>query len=393
MKFSITYMLALGFGASSFSQSGTMNQGEMTVKNVYHEISISNSDDEITQSVGLRGKTFNFIFDTGAPLAISKELQKELKYSMLNKAPLKDAHNKSDTIEIVMVDTIRFGNLTFKNIPAVVIDFQNSPIACRHIDGIIGSNIARFLTVQFNLKEGKIVLTDNLEKLIVATKANPIPIYPDGQSNAFLVVGFGKNLRDTAHFDSGMGKIYDMNIGKARQLISSLGSKPNTVYKGFGISGQGILGNAKWEDVFIINAEISLGSNRIAASQIGTSQTASRIGRELMNYGTLTINYIDKHYYFDAYPKRLNKARANFGFTILTETGKVTAGVVWEGTPAHKNGLTSGSKITSINKKKILNLTTCEAEEILTKEFRKEKIQVEFLKDQTKHTITLDRLN
>jgi Aspartyl protease len=393
MKFSITYMIVFAFGLSALSQSGTMNQGEMLGKNVYHEISIRNSADEIAQSASLKGRTLNFIFDTGAPLAISKEVQKGFKYTVLNKVPLKDAHNKSDTIEIVMVDSIRFGSLAFLNVPAVVLDFKNSPIACRNVDGIIGSNIARFLVVQFNLKRGKIVLTDNLEKLTLASTSNSLPIFPDKQSNAFIAVGLGGQLTDTAHFDSGMGKIYDMNINKARQLVSSLVSKPNAVYKGIGISGQGILGNANQEEMFMINADILLGANRIVASQIGTTQTVSRIGRELMNYGTLTIDYIHKRYYFDVYSEQLNQPRANFGFTVLTESGKVTAGVVWEGTLAQKSGMTSGSKITSINKKTFLNLTSCEVEEILSKEFNKRKIQVEFLKDQTKHIVTLTRLN
>lgn len=237
----------------SFSQNDIMNQGEMITKDVYHEIYIHNTSDEIVQPVALKGKTFKFIVDTGAPLAISKELQSSCKYKVLIKVPVRDAHDRSDTVEIILVDTLRLGNLVFKNVPALVVDFKNSPIGCENVEGLIGSNIVRFLVVQFNLNEGKIVLTDQLEKVNVERKDQSRPVHLDNQSNAFWPVQFENFVTDTAHFDSGMRHVYQMSIYKAKLLSNLINEKPNAVYKGFGISGQGVLGNAPAEEVLMFN--------------------------------------------------------------------------------------------------------------------------------------------
>ena len=385
-SFSLLSLRAIG-------QSKIMNQGEMISKNAYHEISISNSKDEIVQFVNLKNKSFKFIFDTGAPLSISKELQDAIRYPILLKVPMRDAENKSDTINIVSVDTFRLGNITFINIPAVVINLKNSPLGPENIDGLIGSNIARFLIIQFNLNENKIILTDQLDKVNIINKKNPHQIFLDNQSNAFLQISLSNNLMDTAHFDSGMGKFYSMNIKKAEQFISVLDNKTSTVLKGYGVSSQGILGNKNKNTQYMITSSIMLGGSPISRCRIGTTQAVSRIGRELMNYGTLTIDYINKQYYFDIYPNNKYQPSPNFGFQVITEQGKVSAGMVWENTLAQKKGITSGCEIVSINKKTVQNLSSSEIDNIISTQFAKEKIRLTFLKDNKIKKAILYKLN
>jgi hypothetical protein len=374
-----------------FAQEDIMNKGEMISKNIYHEIPLNNTREEIVESVKLKGKSFKFIFDTGAPLAISKELQNSNKFSILQAVPLKDANNNSDTINIVLVDTIRIGEMLFKNIPAIVLDFKNSPIGCQNIDGIIGSNIARFLIVQFDLSKNKIIFTDQPSKITETTLTKKFPINLDNQSNAFFDVNFDNKIIDTVHFDSGMGKFYDMNIKKIDQLISVLDNKKNSVFKGYGVSGQGLLGNAKEEMVYLITTNLGLGNIQIENAQIGTTQTVSRIGRELLNYGTLTIDYISKQYSFEKYHQRLNSPKPSFGFEIITAANKVTVGVVWENTKAQKAGLISGTEILEINGKTFQNKDACEIEKELLDEFSKNKLKVVFIENGVKQKIILSK--
>jgi S1-C subfamily serine protease len=105
------------------------------------------------------------------------------------------------------------------------------------------------------------------------------------------------------------------------------------------------------------------------------------MGRELFNYGTLTINYIKSQYYFDPYPKRLNKEKSNFGFDIIPSQGKVMVSVVWENTLAQKSGLVSGSELVSINDITFQNMNSCEIDSMLLPEFSKKEIKVQFIKN------------
>lgn len=369
-----------------------MNQGEMVSKNVFHEIFFDNSKAGIVQFIQFKGKSCKFILDTGAPLAISKELQKSNKFPIIQTVSVKDANNNSDSINIVLVDTIQIGEMLFKNIPAVVIDFKNSPIGCQHIDGIIGSNIARFLIVQFDLRSNKVIFTDQSNKIINTSTSEKFPIHLDEQSNSFFTVNFNDKFVDTVHFDSGMGKLYDINVNKIKQLLSIIANKEDAVFRGYGISGQGILGNAKEEMVYLINTNFKLGSNQIENAQIGTTQAASRIGRELLNYGTLTIDYINKQYSFKKYPQRLNNYRPNFGFEIIIEESKVIVSVVWENTKAQKVGLVSGTEILSINGKTFQNKNSCEIEKELLQEFSKSELEIVYLENDLKRNITLSKI-
>ena len=207
-----------------------------------------------------------------------------------------------------------------------------------------------------------------------------LPIILDNQSNAFFKVNFNDTIIDSLHFDSGMGKLYDMNISTAKKLIVTFKDEKNNFYKGYGISGQGILGNAQEEETYLINTKFKLGNHIIENAQIGTTPTVSRIGRELLNHGILTIDYIRKQYSFEKYPHRLNHPKPNFGFEIITEENKVIVGVVWENTKAQKAGLVSGTEIKEINGIAFNSKSSCEIEKILEIEFSKKKLRITYLK-------------
>lgn len=392
MRYINIFLLTLFTLKMSLAQDNPMNQGGMISKNGYHEILFVNTHDEIVESILLKGNRLKFILDTGAPLAISKEVQNRINYPVLLRLPFHDANNKSDTISIVSIDTFRLADLTFANIPAVVLDFKNSPIGCENVDGIIGSNLTRFMIVQFNLKEEKIILTDSPDKIKVQNGVRPYPVYLDNQSNAFFRVTFNTVFSDTAHFDSGMGKFYDMHTKKAEQLIAAFDDEKSIIFKGSGVINQGILGRGDGEQQYVLNADLELGSVTLKGCHLSTTRAVSRIGRELLNYGTLTINYPDSQYFFDSYRRTFYIPNPNFGFKHLTENGKVTVGIVWEKTPAEECGLAAGCEILSVNRKTFENLNSCEIDEILSNEFGQEKIDLMFKKNGSLFNSTLYKL-
>lgn len=360
----------------SIGQNNTMSQGEMISKNVYHEIPYTDYKKEIFQSVQLKDKTYKFILDTGAPLVISSELQAKHKFQVLIKTPIKDSNNNSDTIFIVLVDTIKIGEIVFINIPTVVLNFKDSPIACENVDGLLGSNILRFLTVQFNLRKKKVILTDNQDKIdFIGNKNNTL--YLDGQSNAFLKVEFNKTFYDTAHFDSGMRRLYDMDSKAAKNYLISFGDSSVLAYKGVGSSSQGVFGKGKTEQQFLLKAnELNIGNSLIKNIRFNNTNKTSRIGREILQYGTLTLDYPNKIFCFNPYPKNEYIKKQNFGFQPQSQDGKLLVGVVWQDTQADKLGLKSGDEITSINGKSFTNLSSCQINEIVAKAFSKKSIKI-----------------
>lgn len=382
-------LFVLSFG-SLYSQENIINQGQLLTPAVTHEIKYFNTKKEIVDHVVLKNERHKFIFDTGAPLCISKEIQAKNSYDILHKVPMRDATNRVDTVIIVEVDTFAFGNIKILNIPALVVDFKNSPIGCQGIEGIIGSNIARFFIVRFDVLSNKVILTNDSEKIREFPTQDFKPVFLDFQSNAFFEIGFGGGFKDTVHFDSGKSSYYDMNFEIAKSLIET--EKPKH-YKGRGFAGQGVFGTGEIENLFRILSPISLSNVLLDKVIIESTQAKSRIGREVLNYGTLTIDYINSQYSFVKYPKTFYQTKPFYGFDIIAENNKLIASVVWENTVASQKGIHSGDEIISVNGKRFNNLNSCEIESILTKELEKSKIRISFLNNGKERSIKLKSID
>lgn len=393
LKLIVFLFLGLTNSLNVFAQDGVMNQGIMVSKNVLYELPYHDTKKEIFLSVKLKSKPHNFFLDTGAPLSISKELQECNNFPILHIVPLKDAENNSDTIKIVLIDTLSFGNILFQNVPALVLDFKNSPIGCQNIDGIIGSNVVRFLVLQFDVISKKIIFTDQKDKIMISKSSKSIPITLDNQSNAFIPINFKGGYLDTAHFDSGMGKLYDMNFAKAKRNIDVKRIEPNSIYKGFGLTGQGILGSGRPTEAYLIFADFLFCEITIKNSRISTTSTDSRFGRELFNYGILTVDYINKELNFEPYERRINEVKHNFGVEFLIEDNAVKVSIVWGNTKAQKRGLSENTKIIKINGYSFDNKNSCEIEDILNKELAKERIKINCLIRGKERNISLTKID
>ena len=280
-----------------------MNQGEMIGKNVFYQLHYSKIENLIRDSVTLSGSKFNFIFDTGAPLCISKELQAKFHYKIIERAALFDSNNNSDTTLIVCVDTISFGQITFTNIPAVVLDLRNSPLGSEHVEGLLGSNVIRFLTVQFDTKNQSIRFTDN-NSLLNFDSTKSFPLFKDEQSNVSMLITFNNpgssqfnSFTDTAYFDTGSKELCDMNLTSAKKYIAQ-NSIDIVKKRKSGNTSSGILGKGKSnEQIKLAVTELWIGSINIHKTAFQTTSGKSRIGRELFRYGVLTVDYKKSRFY------------------------------------------------------------------------------------------------
>ncbi|MDZ7650333.1 MAG: hypothetical protein U5K54_26110 [Cytophagales bacterium] len=88
----------------------------------------------------------------------------------------------------------------------------------------------------------------------------------------------------------------------------------------------------------------------------------SRLGRSLLQYEYLTLDYINHRYAFEQFEKPLLQNLNDFGFTPVIYERQVIAGTVWEGSEAEKKGLSSGSTIIQINDVKFEDMGDCEIE-------------------------------
>lgn len=355
-----------------------MNQGRLLDKNFYLQFPYSDYRQEMKQTVTLRGKTYQrFILDTGAPLCISRKLQEQHKFPVLFVTEIYDSNNTRDSIVVVTVDTLSIGGVRFINIPAVVIDFSKGPTACENLDGFVGSNVTRFFILQVDTKARQMIFTDQPHKLDIVNQPS-YPVRLDDQSNAYLAVRFNDGFTDTTHFDSGMRRFYHMNDKRAQQFVRQYGEENTVVLTGSGTTNQGIFGSGKASTQMVLKArQMQFGNAILKNAHFEITNNPSRIGREWLKYGKLTIDYPNSRYYWQPYTITEAINPREFGIRFQSGDGFLKAGLVWQGSQAEKAGIKAGDEIKSLNGREFSNLNTCAVDNVLREELQKDTIVLE----------------
>lgn len=357
------YTLVITFFLISFYNYAQVNlaQGNATSKDYYTEISFEFIKDKIIVPVEIEGKTYRFMFDTGAPNVLSKELFSKIKTKPLGSLPVSDSQNNESDLKAVATPLIKFGNVTFQNIPALVSDFNaNEIFKCFKIDGFLGSNLIRNSIVQIDLKRKKIIFTDNKKKLSLNKKNSKKIKLLGSQKKPYLWIYLEafKTGKDHVLIDTGMGGFYDLslrsfNIFKKENVLDPIASSK-------GSSSFGIFGQAKKQEqkrVLIDEIEI-VKTNFLNFVTTTTNDSNSRIGIDVFKYGVGTIDFINKRFYFNSYKETVDLKKGLFGFKSTIVDNKLVIGFVWD--KDLKDKIAYGDQIIKINNTDFSGFNTCE---------------------------------
>lgn len=359
--------LLLYLASISLQAAAQINSGDLITKNKYYEVVLSDIIREIRLQASLHGDEYDFMLDTGAPAFISKEMQDKYQFKYMMRGKAKDAGGKKVRTDIVLIDTIKVGPFIFTNIPTLVLDIKNSPLACYNLAGNIGSNILRHLVVQFDIRNNTVALTDN-EQLLKQHLTGVKPMRINAQSDVFIPVTIDGSFTDTIHYDSGDGQLYEISKKAADVYAGKYAS--DIIRRGYGTLSMGIGGMAEFFQQYVfkpINMEIA--GQKIKGGTICIAgNNRSRMGRELLNYGILQLNYIDSTFAFQPYTTPYVPNNFDYGFKVMPDEDAVIACCVWEGGEAAKQGMESGDEILKINDIEFATLSKCDIETALRKE-------------------------
>ena len=187
LNISILFLFVSSF---LFSQKLAFDQGKINQKNYYEVISFELVNDKIILPVVINNKTFKFLLDTGAPNVISKTVLAEINVQKTKKINVSDANNQSDEMEMVAIESMKLGNLSFENNVALVSDLDNHFILkCFKMDGFIGSNLFRNSVLKISLKDKKIIITDNIKNLQTTAKASKLLLVGE-QKSPYVQINF-----------------------------------------------------------------------------------------------------------------------------------------------------------------------------------------------------------
>ncbi|NML71734.1 clan AA aspartic protease [Chryseobacterium sp. RP-3-3] len=335
----ILYSLLI-LSTTTFSAQGKkfFKSGEVQLQNPVEKINLRYANDLPFVQVMINGKSYNFLFDTGAPTVISTAVYAELGLEKKHKSTVKDSQkNKHEQIFTILPE-MTVDKAVFKDVGAVVMDFSVSELSCFRIDGILGANQMAKLFWKINYSENSLEASKDLAQFNPEEYDIVIPFNPRAQKTPVVETDWqGKKVDLT--FDTGFSgrlKITDKAFD-AQKVVKSV-----DVY---GTSSVGAYGAGKPAPGHIFRtADLSLGNKKFSNEIIATGN-ASLIGNEFFKNFIFILDWSGNKIYM----KRIKNEPArleSFGFGYRFVDSKPTVAFVFQ---EENFPLKVGDDIISIN--------------------------------------------
>lgn len=345
MKKILYTLLILSTTTISAQGKKFFKSGEVQLQNPVEKINLRFANDLPFVQVSINGKSYNFLFDTGAPTVISTAVYTELGLEKKLRSTVKDSQkNKHEQIFTILPE-MTVDKAVFKDVGAVVMDFSISELSCFKIDGILGANQMAKLFWKINYSENSMEASKDLAQFNPADFDIVIPFSPRAQKTPVVETDLqGKKIDLT--FDTGFSgrlKIAD-NAYNAEKALKSV--------EVYGTNSVGAYGAAKPAPGYIFRtAGLSLGNESFSNEIIATGST-SLIGNDFFKNFIFILDWTGNKIYM----KRIKNEPAkleSFGFGYRFIDAKPTVAFVFQ---EENFPLKVGDAIISINNTNLENL-------------------------------------
>lgn len=183
--------------------------------------------------ITIEGKTYNFIFDTGAETTfISKELAQKLGKKKLGKIKVTDSQQKTKKLNAYNIDKLSIGNVHYSDIGVIESDFSGTLFECMGIDGILGMNIIGLSNWYVNYQEQTVTICDcNYNFDTNKMKSIPIKFI---KGRLYLTLQINQKKKDFLIDTGSNGKSIEISkeISISEKITEIIG------YSSFGIHGE-----------------------------------------------------------------------------------------------------------------------------------------------------------
>ncbi|WP_282035936.1 retropepsin-like aspartic protease [Saccharicrinis aurantiacus] len=357
----ILFFLFIPFVLIAQKTDFLINQGSLLPNEYYEELPFEFLKGQIIINVSIEGKTYRFSLDTGAPTSVSNNLYKKLSTSKIGKLEIFDANNEKDSINVISLKSLKIGDITIKNTPALVLDSDNLLFKCLDIDGNIGSNSLRNSVVQFDYPNRKVRITNKVKNLNLERKSSQRMVLTSNQSCPLFwirLVGDDKYKLQLL-FDTGMEGLLDISL----RHFSTLNNLEvfTKVKSASGNNSIGLFGITK--DTLHYQFQIDrfrFGNMELKNATAKTTKSpSSRIGTDILKYAVVTLDYKKERIYFTPIKSDSQNAyKAKFPIDPNYKNGKYQVGFVWS--PDKVPNIHAGDEILFVNDISCQEKSICE---------------------------------
>jgi hypothetical protein len=362
VTFAICISTCFSFPTFSFSQNWFQNwikinklcNVKLRNKQVYEVIHFKLKDNMVIIPVTINGKTYNFIFDTGASITFfSDSLAKNFKTTHSMSVPTTDADGIKQAMNFYLTDytdNFQMGSLYFDNVGYGVLNIDAFEDAiCTHIDGILGDNILSLLNWEIDFSNKTIIVSkkpfsvDNYSMKIPFKKSfgarTPEIKMQMGKYVFYATFDMGNNggidISDSIFFKSGKSSYVEYSKGEGRSNVTLFNERiTENKYK-------------------VVIDSFYMGNNLIVNEKVDISPypAGKLIGNTFLEkYGKVTINWKQKKIFLGKKNESDTVGTGEtMGFSFGLQEDKLIVTSVWEDTKAYEEGIRMGDQIISVN--------------------------------------------
>ncbi|WP_118974263.1 retropepsin-like aspartic protease [Taibaiella koreensis] len=353
------------FSATMFAQSQlTLNGGDIEQKHYLQKIPYRKIKEKLIVDISINGKTYHFLFDTGAPFSISNKLYKELNPQTISMGKFHDSSGAEDSAVVISIPKLEIGGLGFINtMGAILPEASTKMLDCFGISGIIGSNMLRNSIVQFDDKNSQIIITDNSKNLsLKRTPYQDMKLSPV-QSSPYIEVILKKGKEKAGGpvlFDCGADGFFRMSKG----MYKWLQGRPNvmdSIAAGKGSFDWSVYGFVEHQQQFALSIpEFVVNDFRFNnVFVMTTSGDESLIGARLLEYGKATLDYRNRRFYFEPY-ENINTSKLSereWNVEVILKDEKLVVGLIWDKALADRINL--GDEVLKVGDDDYRNMSFC----------------------------------
>jgi hypothetical protein len=316
-------------------------------------------------SATLNGVERQFVFDTGSPSMISRELAEELDLEIIGSNTGRDANGRQVTTDIAIVDRLTIGDVTFRAVPVLIADFGIAdPGGCFFDGGVIGSEIFPGSAWHFDTERQELQIATSAEDLVdreTGEGAIVVRLHDFGYPHAPIFDYAIGDLSDRGLFDTGNSDtvvLFDRVAQDARVRSAII---PGTVREGRGSHGVSAAGMGANSELLRFEIEgMRLGDARLGRLH-GTTRSAppSLMGMGLLDTYDVTLDY-PGHRMILSPRSQPRSAPPRPGFALMEIAGEVRVVQLFDDSAAHGAALKLGDRVVAIDDRELpFDGTTC----------------------------------
>ncbi len=307
----------------------------------------------------LNGVERQFVFDTGSPSLISRNLADELSLEVIGTNTGRDANGRKVTTDIAIVDRLTIGGVAFRNVPVLIADFQTAdPDRCFFDGGVIGSEIFPGSVWHIDAETQRLQIAKSLEDLgdrSAAGTAISARLHDFGYPHAPVFDYAVGSLEDRGLFDTGSSETITLFDRVAEDQRVKGAMVPNSIRKGRGSHGVSAAGAGAVTDLLRFEIDgVHLGDEDLGRNS-GTTRNSppSLIGLGILNTHDMTLDYPGERILL--HPRDNVQAKAAHpGYALMRVGGEVRVVQLFDGSAAQRSGLKLGDRVVAIDGRNLL---------------------------------------